>query len=48
METNSFVIFCILIPEKINKLKAEKELERANGAFASLDSDQSGRYDGTA
>ncbi|XP_028405405.1 glucosidase 2 subunit beta-like [Dendronephthya gigantea] len=28
--------------EKINKLKAEMDLERANGAFASLDSDQSG------
>jgi hypothetical protein len=29
----------------MNKLKAERDLERANSAFASLDSDESGRYD---
>ncbi len=36
---------CFISPlEKMSKLKAERDLERANAAFASLDSDESGRY----
>lgn len=30
--------------ENLNKLKEERDQERANDAFASLDSDESGRY----
>ena len=33
-----------LFVEKLKVLKAERDLERANLAFASLDSDESGRY----
>ena len=40
----SFALMKYLFVEKLKVLKAERDLERANLAFASLDSDESGRY----